>query len=318
MTVGIADLLSAFKLLRNQGAPFSSAQSFREEFVEDRSVFLIKHDVHRVSASLLVRLAHGEQEIGIQSTYFVRQLDQAQHDLDCSAKAVLHLAEEMRQMGHAVGLHFDPWTSLRNGSGTLDRQLLQQIDELELRAHGPVLVNLHGNTKLALRNPEGQNLTYELFSELARDVSLVGVSQDARQVLETNRIDLSTSGVDVWMDTWPWFAGLGIVPFSYITDNFSHDPYLLRASRSSWPTNTAPLLNSALKAPLVGPYRPSSLGRVAEWLKVKQPDSPACVKELAGIDFSQGRWMLLTHPQFLMRRRGRRRRLPIGRRAGWM
>lgn len=110
----------------------------------DRNGILLRHDVD-LDLELALRLAEIEQGLGIKTTYFIMACCEAYSPLSKSSRAALR---SMVDMGHEIGLHFDPTFQKddkeRQHAVSLEAQIISEACGREVRSLSLHCPSLHG------------------------------------------------------------------------------------------------------------------------------------------------------------------------------
>ncbi|MGO5115135.1 hypothetical protein ACTQ33_08910 [Candidatus Avoscillospira sp. LCP25S3_F1] len=150
-------------LLREQGYEISSYHNWENT----ESCVILRHDIDYCLEDSL-KLARLEAEMSVSSTYFVLLTSDFYNIL--SPKS-LHILQELQQMGHEIGLHFDEKAYAESGSDETIAHILQERDILSaaldtdiqcVSMHRPSKTTLEADLKIpGMVNSYGQTFFHE-------------------------------------------------------------------------------------------------------------------------------------------------------------
>ena len=146
---------------------------FTEEVLSPNSL-LIRHDVD-VSLNRALSIARVENEIGVQSTFFIDPLSAYYSIFEPSQKSIIR---EISELGHQIGLHFDSSHEVIQCERDLEQSLLFQSTVLSKVSSQPVAFSFHNpsSTDLAFVGSRYAGLVNTYSDRLFRDISYVSDS----------------------------------------------------------------------------------------------------------------------------------------------
>lgn len=194
-----------------------------DRFVENRVAgMFLKHDVHDVELDRLIVFAEREAALDIRGTYFFMTPEHPRTRGTYNFADQIRAMKAVRDLGHELGLHIDPYYQMREQRLPLDevlRGLRRNFDGhgIEVR-----IGNMHGNSVHKHPDLDGFGTSFDLFEELTRQRDFPGlarVPEQTAELIRANRVRLTDHGYDYWGDMPLWSARQGIVATNFLTDN---------------------------------------------------------------------------------------------------
>lgn len=186
------------------------------------SGFLLKHDVHDVELDRLIAFAEREANLGIRGTYFFMTPDHPRTERAYGFADQIRAMRAVQQLGHELGLHFDPYYQMHRDQLSLDEVLRRLHGIFAEHRIAFRIGNMHGNSAHKHPDLDGFGTSFDLFEELSRQRDFPGLSRVPPQtadLIRSNRVQLKDHGYTHWGDMPLWSAQHGIVTTNFLTDN---------------------------------------------------------------------------------------------------
>ena len=182
----------------------------------------LKHDVHGMSLSSLLKFAQKEREEGIQGSFFFMFPDHPLTAKHYSFSDQIEVMKSLVQLGHEVGIHIDPFFLVHKFQKPLSYTLQSFL--AKLREHGITIHcgNTHGNSKFKGKDNNGYGTSFDFFEEIGRQPDypvLRNVDSAIAEILRCNRTSLSELSISYWADMPLWSKKKQFVATNFISDN---------------------------------------------------------------------------------------------------
>jgi hypothetical protein len=217
--VQIRDLL---KRARGSGATFVPVSRIDSLLLSKKPGVFLKHDVHNVSPAKLVRLARDEAEIGISGTYFFMSFGHPRSEGFFSPADQRVMMKEIAALGHEIGAHVDVLYDIRHRGRSLHDCIYEQLEAFSEVSGDLSVANLHGNTSYKITDVHGNNVIYDLFDELGKQLdypTLKNLTPEVAGFIRANRLSLSSLPISHWGDSWIWSKTNGLIATNWVSDN---------------------------------------------------------------------------------------------------
>ncbi len=214
-----------FDLLRamvDAGARIAPIGAVDDRVERGEAALFLKHDVHGLDLDALVVLAEREAAAGWHGTYLFMAPD---HPLTLPHYGFERQARAMcavRDAGHEVGLHIDPYFLMHHWRESLAGVLARTLDRFAQAGIRPTVGNMHGNSRHKHPDLDGRGTMFDLFAELGRQPDfpeLARVPRESAEIIRAERVSVREHGFTHWADMPMWSARHGFVVTHFVTDN---------------------------------------------------------------------------------------------------
>ena len=121
-------LLDLLRQARARGTNFVPVTKVDNLLLDQQPATFLRHDIHHVVPSKLLEFARHEVEMGVIGTYFFMSFGHPSGAKYFSAEDQVIMMQEVAELGHEIGAHFDPLYDTRHHGKSLADALTEQLD----------------------------------------------------------------------------------------------------------------------------------------------------------------------------------------------
>lgn len=190
----------------------------QERLKAGQSAIYLRHDVHNVELPKLIEFAESEVRAGFKASYFFMGKHHPRTKASYSFYEECETIHQIKEMGHDVGLHIDPFIGTSSSDPIPRFSLKRELLEFAKFGIKFSIGTMHGNSSQNTKDLDGRSLGWEFFEELSREEGLARVPSSVARKILASRTRLVNHGFHLFADL-PMWSEHQFTSMNYVSDS---------------------------------------------------------------------------------------------------